>query len=27
LSIPFIILGIGFIIYGLKKTKKEIAST
>ncbi len=27
LSIPFIVLGIGFIIYGLKKTKKEIAST
>ena len=27
LSIPFIIAGIGFIIYGLKKTKKEIAST
>jgi len=27
LSIPFIIAGIGFIIFGLKKTKKEIAST
>jgi len=26
LSVPFIIVGIGFIIYGLKKTKKEIAS-
>jgi len=27
LSVPFIVVGIGFIIYGLKKTKQEIAST
>lgn len=27
LSVPFIVVGIGFIIYGLMKTKQEIAST
>jgi phosphatidylglycerol---prolipoprotein diacylglyceryl transferase len=27
LSVPFILVGIGFIIYGLKTTNKEIAST